>query len=307
MALNFKLPKRKAGPTIGVHSDATGQPNAALGINKKTPSAALAKLSARERAMVVGLVVIVIIAVLVFVIYLPAQDNIAALEDKIVELEEEYIGYEQQIAMTPSYQESYESAKAEYNAYQQFFYPFLNPEEVDELITGMLRDYKLEPVRLTMTALSEESLASYVAEPLVAGAVPEPTDDSASEGEGEGEGPAAIGEARNDAALSAVEGAAGDAAGSTDTTAPGVDLDTAEKDTTVYVYTIDVQADGTSTELLKFLDKTKSKNGFEVVNWTFTDPGESKSIAGAISDTGKTTGSVQLQIKLYVFLGGPIK
>jgi type II secretory pathway component PulM len=298
MAFSLKRASRKPS-TVGIHSGATSK--------LKPAGNPLKKLSTRERVMIVGLLVVVVIAMLLFLIYIPAQENIAALEDREAELQQEYSSYENQIAQTPTYRVAFDSAKVKYNAYQEFFYPFMNPEEVDELITGTLRDNKIDPERLTMTALSEEPLSHYTAVQLVPNAVAEP--EEPSNGTETASGGGALGENRNSSALNEVESAAG-TAGTTDATGtssgsatssandPGVDLATADKDTTVYVYTIDVQADGSFASLQKYLDKSKSKYGFEIISWSFVEP-----TAGDILNTG----TIQMQIKLYVFLGGPIQ
>jgi hypothetical protein len=290
---------------------------------------ALAKLSTRERVMLGTLAVLVIVALLAFFVALPAIDRIHALENEIVDLQEQKENVHIEPDLTPQYQEIYDAALEDYRNYQRFYYPFMDFETIDRTMTDMLLDNKLHPTRLAMSPIENEVLPLYsVTQTLVPRPVPDveqPEAQAANTGDGTGatdgtEGADGSGSPTEQAAA-AVERAAS-SEGAADTGSSGV-----VAGTSVYCYTIDIEAVGWMSDLFAFLESAKGITAMEVVSYSYVAPVEkpaSTTTTGPASPTspsdteaGQTVtvlrktenlegGTIVMQVKLYVFIGGSI-
>jgi hypothetical protein len=291
---------------------------------------ALAKLSMRERVMLGTLAVLVIVALLAFFVALPAIDRIHALENEIVDLQEQKENVHIEPDLTPQYQEIYDAALEDYRNYQRFYYPFMDFETIDRTITDMLLDNKLHPTRLAMSPIENELPSLYsVTQTLVPRPVPDveqPETHAANTGDGTGE--TGDGTGATDGSGSPTEQAAAAverAASSEDTADTGSSGVVAG--TSVYCYTIDIEAVGWMSDLFTFLEKAKGITAMEVVSYSYVAPDEepaSTTTTGPASPTspsdaeaGQTVtvlrktenlegGTIVMQVKLYVFIGGDV-
>jgi hypothetical protein len=110
---------------------------------------------------------------------------------------------------------------------------------------------------------------------------------------------------------SAAEEAGGEAAGGGESTPAGT------TGTSVYCYTIDIEAKGWLKQLLAFLESTRGITAMEIVSYSYTEPEAEIPGSGGLSLTKPTGnspastvpeepegGTIVMQIKLYVFVGG---
>ncbi|MDR3316295.1 MAG: hypothetical protein LBS98_07480 [Coriobacteriales bacterium] len=240
---------------------------------KKGLFAALARLSASEKRYLIALLIVALIGGGGWLVVLPTLTTIQNMEDEIETLNAHKSQYEQQIAKTTAYESQYTKANEEYKQYQQFFFPNMPPEEVDDKVTTLLKEHGLDPKRLSMTALQLDELPAYEAQPLVPGAVPE------------GEGAAGDATAEGKARTNTEEDSSG--ANTDAVTQPAYDGTSA-----VYVYTVDIQVDCTAEELFAFIEATNANPAIEMTTFNFKEP------ANVDED-----GSAAIQLKIYVFFG----
>jgi hypothetical protein len=227
--------------------------------------------------MIYALVIIVVVAVLGFFLILPALSNVTALRAEVQELADRDINTRNVIAQTEQYQRMYDEAKVDYDTYKKLFYLPMDPEALDETITGMLVNHGLEPINLTMTPLGTETVSYFAPPPLVASAVPEKSTD----------GSLAV---ATDTAISGVDAALADSMGGMNT----------------FVYTVDVNADGDRSELFDIIEFVRNTPSLEVLNYNYTDPTEEiiYGMFGEDPTTTRTAGSVSISFKVYVFIEG---
>jgi cell division protein FtsL len=262
--------------------------------NKKPNSVAVAlgKLSAREKAMVISLVIIAVVAVAVFLFILPALDRITTLEDEISTLQSEKSEVQTTLDRIPAYREAAEEADRDYQNYRHFYYPFMDPETIDKTVTTMLIDNDMVPQRLSMTAIAAETIPAYVPFTLVPKPLPtadpaedgtEGADEEGAEGEGEGETPAAP------AAPAAPAGI--------------------QEGKLIYCYTVDIEAQGWMADLYTFLAQAKGITAMEVVSYHYIDPSPPRTVIdedGDVVTEWPEGGTVIMQLKLYVLVDGGV-
>jgi cell division protein FtsL len=279
---------------------------------------ALDKLSLRERVMLVVLIILVVAALVVFLVALPALNQITELNAEITELEQQKSEVRIEPDRTPEYQAAYEAALKDFENYQRFYYPFMDPETIDKTVTNMLLANDLEPVRLTMSTLQVEPLSVYSAsQTLVPRPVPAEKDKQGeqdakgaegTEGEQGAEGAegdegaedesADEGGSRADNLASAAESAGG-------LTTEGV-AGEAPAGSLIYCYTVNVEATGWMYQMFSFLEGARTITAMEIVSYAYTAPDE---VAPSSSKTTNTQvkepegGTIIMQIKLYVFVG----
>jgi type II secretory pathway component PulM len=235
----------------------------------------LSRLTASEKRYLIVLLLIVVVGGAGWFVVVPAFNNLQDTNAEIDTLAAQKSQYEQQIATTIVYERQYQEANDEYKKYQQFFFPNMPPEAVDERVTSLLKEHGLDPKRLSMTALQLDELPAYEAQPLVPGAVPE--------GEGANDDTAAAGEAGADA---------GDNGAGTITEYPAGELPAYDGTSVVYVYTVDILADCTAEELFSFIEAVNANPAIEMTTFNFKEP-----------ESADEDGSVAIQIKIYVFFG----
>jgi type II secretory pathway component PulM len=295
--------KQPAPQNIGLHSQPgllTDEAAKNLGIQRKPNplTAALANINLRERILLIGLALAVAIAAVVYFAVLPAMDRMKSLQEEIDTLSEQKIEMESVIARTAGFQADYELSKQDYNDYQQFFFSYMTPEDLDRSVTKMLQDAGLEPTRFSMTSLGIEELPMYAAQPLVPEVVPTyvPSTPPADTSDPMTDAPAQDGnEAASEGSTTTDPGAL-DGAGSLAN--PAESGGSGE----VYVYTVDIAADGGPQELFSFLTTIYAMHGIEITTWNFQEPMTIVSYYDEYAeDPGP--GTVNLQIKIYVFMG----
>jgi type II secretory pathway component PulM len=321
---------------------------------------ALDTLNTRERVMIGVLVVLVIVAVAAFLVVLPALDRISTVEGEIVILQEEKANIRVEPDHIPDYQAAYDAALRDYENYQHFYYPFMDPEVIDKTVTDMLLSDNLTPVRLAMTSVEQVAVPSYAAlQTLVPRPVPAVEESSSSTGanggtnsgtgtqgdgtgSGSGSGTDANGTAGTAGAAGTADGGSGenaaDGQGGQDgqddqqgrtaesaseaeaAAAPSSDTNpdaesAAAATSSIYCYTLDIEATGWMRDFFTFLERARGITAMEVVFYSYVDPEESDANSGqgysSIKPSGNTVapeepegGTIVMQIKLYVFIGG---
>jgi type II secretory pathway component PulM len=305
--------KQPATQSIGLHTKPsllTDEAAKNLGIeHKPNPlAAALTNMNLRERILIIGLVIAIAIAATVYFAVLPAIERMNSLNEEIEALSEQKIEMEAVIARTAGYQADYELSKQEYNDYQQFFFAYMTPEDLDRTVTRMLQDAGLEPTRFSMTSLAIEELPMYAAQPLVPEVVPsyqpnvtsDVSSDPMADAPARDDGSAAPeAEAIDSGTVTSEGGVTTDASVVEDVGSLANPLDGGGSGE-VYVYTVDIAAEGGSQELFSFLTTIYAMHGIEITTWNYHEPIVSVAADGT-EDAG--IGTVDLQIKIYVFLG----
>ncbi|MDR2586917.1 MAG: type II secretion system protein M [Coriobacteriales bacterium] len=311
------------------------KPGRAKTATPKEPSAlkkAFDKLSLRERIMLAALAVIAVVAVVVFLVVLPALNQISELEAEVSALQQQKSEVHIEPDRTAEYQEAYDAAVLDFENYRRFYYPFMDPETIDRTVTNMLLANDLEPVLLTMSTLQLEVVPGYsAAQTLVPRPVPVEEDEGdeakaeGAEGEAgagaegaEGEAGAgaegAEGEAGAEGAEDEAEGsrsgnlaaAAEDAGGLTDESSTEGE---APEGSLIYCYTVNVEATGWMYQMFSFLESARSITAMEIVSYSYKSP-EEVSLSTAKTGTAEVEepegGTIIMQIKLYVFVGGEL-
>ncbi|MDR2196864.1 MAG: hypothetical protein LBO07_02745 [Coriobacteriales bacterium] len=343
--------KDPKSPVVGLHAKPgplSEETATNLGVARKSDkplAAALAKLSTRERVLIVGLLIVALVTALVYFVLLPALERISNLQEEVIALQTERDELDSIIAQEAGWRDNYERSKKDYNVYQQFFSPYMTPEDLDRMVTQMLVDAGLDPTRLSMTSLAVEALPLYAPEPLVPNVLPESLLEGGAEAD-EGalaEGGAAEGGTGANSLDEAVTGggAASDASDASDAAASdaalGVEgagatslanptLGEGDASGEVYVYTVDIAADGDEDALFRFLEAIYLLYGIEVTTWSIqeasviapssavtasggTGSGGSAGSAGSAdgNESDAVSDSVSVQLKIYVFVGEPME
>jgi hypothetical protein len=273
---------------------------------------ALDKLNTRERVMIGVLVVLVIVAVAAFLVVLPALDRIAAVEDEIVTLQEEKANIRIEPDLMPDYQAAYDAALRDYDNYQHFYYPFMDPEVIDKTLTDMLLSDNLIPVRLAMTSVEQVAVPPYASSltlvPRPVPAVEESTNTgtggTGTQGSGTGDGSGGGGTDANGATGTADATSDGSGENATDgqsgqgdqgdqqgrtadsaseaeaAAAPSSDTNpdaesAAAATSSIYCYTLDIEAIGWMRDFFVFLERARNITAMEVVFYSYVDPDES--------------------------------
>jgi uncharacterized membrane protein YgcG len=288
-----------------------------LGIAPKSSplAAAFAKISLRERALIIGLLIVAALIAIVYFAVLPTMSLLTDLTEEVDELTIQQQEMDSVIAQTALYRDNYELSKKDYNTYQEFFFPYMTPEDLDRMVTTMLVDAGFDPTRLSMTSLAVETLPLYTQPPLVPQVVPSyvPTilgDDGTNtaggiSGDISAGGTSGGTSGGDDNGLVAGDGDSFGEGGGLIAGDPGLAGDVgslavpsqSDSPSEVYVYTVDIGADGSLQTLFSLLTTVYAMQGIEVTNWTFTEPPTVQEGEEA------SAGTVTLQIKIYVFLG----
>ncbi|MDR0350950.1 MAG: hypothetical protein LBH64_05290, partial [Coriobacteriales bacterium] len=203
------LPAPRALSSHGQHARSNAVVPLATQATKKEPgplARALAKLSLRERVLIIGLLIAAIIAAVAFLIVLPALDRISTLSTEVSTLREERDNLHEKTDLRPQYQEQYDKALKDYENYQRFYYPFMDPETIDASITNLMLANGLSPKSLTMGPLADEDLPHYLALLLVPKPLLEGTSGASDEGASVTQDEGATTEGNPDAAEQEAEG-----------------------------------------------------------------------------------------------------
>ncbi|MDR2105848.1 MAG: hypothetical protein LBP24_00355 [Coriobacteriales bacterium] len=341
MALFGILPPAAA---IGRHARTQAViPAGAVKHTKKEPNAlmrALSKLSLRERIMIITLIVVAIVAALTFLVVLPAIERVSALESEVATLRQQKNEIREDPDLTPQYEAAYETALQDYANYQHFYYSFMDPETIDRTITNLLLEHELTPMRLAMTTIEPAALPLYSGARTLAprpvppveeaGTAPEKDEDAdkntgaedaagtaddtreGAAGEAQGASEAQEVQGRAEQLATAAEEAGGVTGAGDGTGSPTGAAGTAG--TSIYCYTVDIEAKGWLEQLLSFLESTRGIIAMEVVSYSYAAPGAEIPGSGGISSTKPTGisvaaeepggGTITMQIKLYVFVSG---
>lgn len=270
---------------------------------------AFKKLSTRERVMVASLLVVAVVAVAVFVFILPSLEKISTLKGEIVTLQSEKNAVQSTLDHIPAYQTTADTFEQDYQNYQHFYYPFMDPETIDKTVTTMLIENEMVPQRLSMTAITSELVPAYVPFTLVPKPLPtafNPTeDDTASDPASKTAGGDYETAGDSEAADAGIKATGvGD-----ETTEPPAEDTGLQEGKLVYCYTVDVEAQGWMRNLFTFLAQAKSITAMEVTRYSYIEPEDPKQSLdedGDLITEWPEGGTVIMQLKLYVFVDGGV-
>ncbi|MDR0346863.1 MAG: hypothetical protein LBH56_00600, partial [Coriobacteriales bacterium] len=256
---------------------------------------ALDKLNLRERVMLGTLFVLVIVALLTFFVALPAIEKINALELEIAGLQEQKDNIHIEPDRTPQYLAEYEAALQDLENYRQFYYPFMDPETIDRTITELLLEYNLHPIRLSMSPPALETLDRYSSTQTLEPRPVETTEEANANGSNasdEGNNGDENGTSTNDAnaPLPPVD--------PLDTSTPGGGTGTGANEdssasvpSSIFTYTIDIEARGWMDALYTFLARAKGIVALEVLSYSYAPPPEEPNSTTSSGSSGSSGSS----------------
>ena len=252
-------------------------------------------LSTREKVMVYGLVIVVIVAVLGFFVIIPTLDKLSTLQEDVDGLIDQQANYQMQISQTPAFKQQYEEASANLKKYETFFYSVMQPETIDKTITSLVRKVGMRPQSLTLSQLEQVDVPRFSPQSLN-GEGGSFTDGSVLGGTGAADSdadPNATGEVENsEEAYSEEEGYENEMSGGT----------------TAYAYTVDVTALADQEQLFELIDAVQKMTALELVSYDLTPPKEEVINPGDILVGTPTqvaeSGSISLKFKIYVYIPG---
>jgi hypothetical protein len=240
------------------------------------------KLKNREISMLFMLAIVGIAALTIYFVLFPMYTNLSVLEAENETLRAREIEMSTQIDRSAGYQQMHDEAKTDYSRYISYFYRPMDPETIDERISGMLIAHGMTPSTLTMTGLQVEGVPPYLAQELRAAPVPKPLDIRKDESTAAEDGQESSGSGTASAD-------AGDPVGEAAPASPGQE----EFEDYAFVYTVTVSAQGDREHLYTFLAQTAPMTAMEVTGFSYDDPVDKN-----------TPGTVNMTIKLYVFVEG---
>jgi hypothetical protein len=225
----------------------------------------------RERTMILFLIVLLVLAGFAYFVLLPGIEKINTLTDEVAALEEEELNYRLAIAQTESYNKIYTESLAEYEAAKGAYRLPMDPESLDEMITGFLLNANFEPETLGLQPISLEAVQPY-----------------------------------KSPALETVPFVTG---GAIDASNAGTPSETSGGDSVAssYVYTVNVSAAGKIENLYALLDHVSGMTGVRIESYAFTPGNEEIPQSGseaASSVTRPAKDGFSIVFKIYVFVEG---
>ncbi|MDR0875334.1 MAG: hypothetical protein LBN12_03895 [Clostridiales Family XIII bacterium] len=260
---------------------------------EKAPSG-LAKLSVRERTMIFVLIIVGIAFVMGYFLLMPMMTEYKTVQAEYTELQDREVEMRAQIEQKEAYQQAYNQALVQYNEYSRYFYRQIDPEILDELVTGLTLASGLDPVNLTMSQLTQEGVPPYTATNLAPQPIPviEP-EAPADEASGAPEDEPAAGE--DGTGAGATEPAFEEPVYTEPATSEGA---------ASFVYTVEMTANGSRLAYYDLLARVKAMDAIEVVSFSYRDPVTEKAPAGSDAKDTFTPGELRFSLKVYVFVEG---
>jgi len=253
-------------------------------IKDEKPFLPTKKLKQSEISMLFILAIIAVAVLGSYFILLPMFTNMNSLTEEIEEMQATEFDYRDQIALTEMYQKQFKEAQSNYNRYFTYFHSPMDPEIIDERITGMLIIHDMTPKSLSFTTLTVEGVPPYYAEELRVNPVPDTTEPP----EDEPITPVPpIGEIEDDPY-------------NIPEAADGSEYDV-PVDSYAFVYTINVNAYGDRNNLYTFLAQVAPMTAMYVTSFDFTDTVTTKGTDGTSTTT---LGVINMEIKMYVLIDG---
>jgi hypothetical protein len=270
------------------------------------------KLSVRERTMIFILIIVAIAVVMGYFLLLPMMSEYKTIQTEYTELQDRELEMRRQIEQKESYQQAYNLALVQYNEYSQYFYRPLDPEILDELVTGLTLASGLSPVTMSMSQLSPEGVPLYTPTDLTLRPVPVQTPSAPAEAATGASASATGGEGESTGSDSGADGAASSTAeGSTDAgaTIPVTDEPVYTEpippaSAASYIYNVHMTADGSRTAFYDLLARIRTMDAIEVVRFDYTDPITIKAPEGSNVKDTFTPGRLNFDLKVYVFVEG---
>jgi hypothetical protein len=248
---------------------------------EKAPSG-WAKLSVRERTMIFVLAILAVAGVMGYFLLWPMVTEYGTIQTEYEDLQNQEVDMRAQIGQKEAYQQAYNEALVQYNAYSQYFYRPIDPEILDELVTGFTLASGLTPKSLSMTQLGTEGVPLYMATELAPHPVPTP--ETPAEGSEE----------------------SGENTGAEEGTEPVPEAPAVQTNTACYVYNAHMTAEGTRKAFYDLLARIQPMNAIEIIRFDYTDPVIEKAPAGSNEKDKVTPGKLNIDFKVYVFVEGMI-
>lgn len=220
-------------------------------------------LTKREQVMIYGLVIIVVLAVLVFFILLPALTQMSELKEEASNLEEQELEMRLAISSVSQYDNTFEESEKTFKTLKKHLYTPMEPESLDELVTSFLVESGVTPKNLNMTVLQQAQIPEFAPGTLVAADAPQ----------------------------------AGTGAAVTENTEQS-SQDTSENSDGIqaFLYTVSVSVEGNKTDLAKMVDKAKKTSGLELRNYKFTTDDND------MSEGITTKGTISATISVFIYV-----
>lgn len=252
-------------------------------IKDEKQNSMLKPLKSSELKMLLNLVVVAVAALTIYFILLPMYQGLAVLEEENNALRAQEIETSAQIDKLPGFQDMLVEARNDYYRFIGYFHNPMPPEILDERITSMLISHGMTPTSFSMTTLQVQGIPPYMMQELRVNPVPIPLDTTGGEA-AEGGGTAL--ENAAEAAETAAEGA-----------------EEVIYEDNVFVYTINVNAQGDRNNLFTFLAQVAPMTAMYVTSFSITDPVVTPATTPGGSAT-TTPGTINMTIKVYVYVEG---
>lgn len=245
---------------------------------------AFSKLSTREKVMIIVLLIVVVFGGLGYFLVMPALDKFTTLSDEIMELENQQLSIQNQIALKDTFVQQLAEAQENYEKYQTVFFPQMSPERIDEMITSAIKDCGLQAESLTMTQIQTETVPMFSAQTLQINSTAPDEEEVPIEEEVEGEEPTDEEDMEMEEEIYLGEGPYS------------------------FVYTVDINATGGRENAYALLDTMLATDALRVISYQYTPPQDAINnpgdILAGVATQEATQGSVSMQVKLYAFLPG---
>ncbi|MDR0357279.1 MAG: hypothetical protein LBH63_02815 [Clostridiales Family XIII bacterium] len=142
----------------------------------------LASLSKRDRILIYAMVVIIVSGAIIYFGVIPGADKYRELQGDIATLEQKENDYKNAIAQIDRYKKEFAEAQETYAELRPMFNSPMDPESLDEMITGLLLAANLDPQTLSKQPLGLVEIQPFGSAHLTTGETPEGEDATNPEG-----------------------------------------------------------------------------------------------------------------------------
>lgn len=146
------------------------------------------KLTEKDKKLLYLLCILIIVAIFGFFIIKPQIDKKSKLEDTLSEAEGKKSSMEVMIATAPSSETIIEESTESYNKLVEDFYPLMNSNQMESVITEMVLDSHLTSLELDVSSRPESSeMEAYFAS--VKGQQAQPTEEEKADSQEQSDNP----------------------------------------------------------------------------------------------------------------------
>lgn len=121
----------------------------------------MGKLTKREKTMLYVLLYIIIISVAIFLLILPAKTKYGDLQTQNEAIQVELTAAKEAVKKYDDLEGELTKATEALNEQKEKFYYDVTNEDVDALLTSMVKAYALKPISLTIEEAKEEDLMNF--------------------------------------------------------------------------------------------------------------------------------------------------